>query len=224
MSQTKSSRSARSAGFTGSYQDDYYPLYSATCVTNEDCQTACVQAGGTQTSCASSECIDSTPDYCLPPTYWFDLERLRVEASSIEDAAWLIMVNNPYRDQLIATQFQFELPTSATVSGIEVNISRASDAPEMVADYEVKLVRAGATLGLDRAKTNAWPATAAASAFTYADYGSSSDLWGSTWLPADVNAEGFGVALTPMYLDTAGNARAYVAFIRATIHYSVSCD
>ena len=38
-----------------------------------------------------------------------------------------------------------------------------------------------------------------------------------------MNATGFGIALTPLYLDTAGNERqrAYVDFIRATVTYEV---
>jgi len=36
-----------------------------------------------------------------------------------------------------------------------------------------------------------------------------------------VNALGFGIALTPLYPDTAGNERAYVDFIRATLTYDV---
>ena len=45
------------------------------------------------------------------------------------------------------------------------------------------------------------------------------DLWGTTWTAATIDASGFGVALTPMYLMSAGNDRAYVDFIRATVYY-----
>lgn len=83
----------------------------------------------------------------------------------------------------------------------------------MIADCEVKLVRdAATTVGLDRADTKPWPTT-----FEYADYGGPTDGWGTTWTPAQVNATGFGVALTPKYLDTGGNARAYVDFISAKV-------
>lgn len=218
MSQTNSSRAARSAGFAGSYQDDYYPLYDTACNDDTNCQAACVTAGGTTTSCASSECIDSTPDYCLPPTFWFDLTRLRVESSTMEDSAWIIMVNNPYRDQLIASDFQFEIPANATITGITFSVNRSADGPNTIADYEVKVMRGTSTLGLDRAMTTPWTNT-----FQYANYGGANDLWGATWTPSEINASTFGVALTPMYLDTAGNARAYVDFVRATVSYTVPC-
>jgi hypothetical protein len=218
LSQVKSSRSARSAGFTGTYQTNYYPLYSAACTQVADCESACVTAGGTQSSCAASECIHSTTDYCLPPTYWFDLDHLRTEGGSTEASAWITMVNNPYRDQLIATEFQFEIPADAAISGIVMSINRSADSANAIADYEVKLIREGATVGLDRGGTIPWPAT-----FAYADYGEPNDRWGTTWAPADVNATGFGVALTPMYLSSGGNARGYVDFIRGTVYYSLPC-
>jgi hypothetical protein len=219
LSQTRSSRAARSAGFSGAYDVDYYPLYSVSCTTLAECQTACVQAGGSEQSCASSECIHSVTDYCLPPTYWFDLDLLRVEGGRIESSAWIILVNHPYRDQLLASDFQFELPPEATLQGIAVSINRSADMAELIADYEVKLLRSGSTVGLDRAKTAAWAAV-----FQYVTYGGPSDLWGVTWTPADLNSTGFGVALTPMYLSTAGNARGYVDFIRATAYYFLPCN
>jgi hypothetical protein len=129
------------------------------------------------------------------------------------------MVSNPYRDPLIASDFQFEIPQTATVQGIAVAVNRSADSANMVADFEVKLVRGGATVGLDRALTIPWSME-----FTYVDYGGASDLWGSTWTVADVNASSFGVSLTPMYLDTAGNARAYVDFVRASVTYVVPRD
>lgn len=213
--QTRSSRAARSAGFSGSYKGDYYPLYSASCVTPEDCAAACVAAGGTQTSCAASDCIDSTPDYCLPPTYWFDFDKLLVEGNTEESSTWIIMVNNPYRDQLLVSDFQFEIPASAAILGIRFAFNEAADSPNAIADQSVKALQNGTVVGLDRGRTTAWP-----SAFQYVEYGSSTDLWGATWSPELVNSSQFGVALTPMYLESGGNARAYVDFVKATVYYS----
>jgi hypothetical protein len=142
-----------------------------------------------------------------------------VEGGSIESSAWIILVNNPYRDQLLASDFQFELPAEAILEGIAVSINRSAEMVSLVADYEVKLLRAGSTVGLDRAKTAAW-----STVFQYVNYGGPSDLWGASWTAADLNSTGFGVALTPMYLSTGGNGRAYVDFIRATAYYSLPCS
>jgi hypothetical protein len=184
-----------------------------------DCQAACVKVGGTSQSCAASECTEYVTNYCLPPTYWYGFDQLLIEAGTIDSSAAIIMVYNPYRDQLVADNFQFEIPAGATVKGIMMSINRAADMEDDVGDYEVKLMRDGATVvGLDRSDTKAWTV-----AFKYANYGGATDGWGTTWTPADVNAPGFGVGLTPLYLLTAGNGRAYVDFIRATVYYSLPC-
>lgn len=216
LTQTRSSRTGKSAGFSGDYQTDYYPLYTHACTTVADCSAACVTAGGTQSSCAASECVDSTPDYCLPPTYWFGLEQLLTEGNSQESSVAIIMVNNPYRDQLLASNFQFEIPDGAKILGISFSIREAAGSENMIADFSVRALSNNVAVGLDRGKTKAWTTE-----FHPEIYGGAADLWGTTWTTDAVNATGFGVALTPLYLDTAGNERAYVDFISATVTYDV---
>ncbi len=216
LSQTRSARTGKSAGFSGDYMTKYYPLYSHACNGAADCTAACVTAGGTQTSCAASECIDSTPDYCLPPTYWFDFDQLLTEGNTIESSVWIIMVNNPYRDQLLASNFQFEIPSGAKILGISFSFNESADFENVVGDYSVRALANSLPVGLDRAHTTAWTTT-----FHTESYGGAADLWGTTWTADEVNGPGFGVALTPLYLDSAGNARAYVDFIRATVTYDV---
>jgi len=223
LSQTRSARTGKSAGFSGGYQSDYYPLYSHACSVAADCAAACVTAGGTQTSCAASECVDSSPDYCLPPTYWFDFDKLLTQSSNQdpvetqqESSVWLIMVNNPYRDQLLASNFQFEIPSGAKILGISFAIREAAGSENMISDFSVRALSNNATVGLDRGHTTAWSTT-----FHPEIYGGAADLWGTTWTADSVNATGFGIALTPMYLDSAGNDRAYVDFISATVTYDV---
>ena len=214
LSQTRSARTAKSAGFSGGYMTHYYPLYSHACTTAGECSAACVTAGGTQTSCAASECVDSTTDYCLPPTYWFDLDRLLTQGNSEESSAWIIMVNNPYRDQLLASNFQFEIPSDAKILGISFSIHEAAGSENTIADHSVRALANNLPVGLDRGHTVAWTST-----FHPEIYGGAADLWGATWSAEIVNAIGFGIALTPHYLDSAGNERAYVDFIQATVTY-----
>ena len=124
------------------------------------------------------------------------------------------MVNNPYRDQLLASNFQFEIPSGAKILGISFSINEAAGSENMVADYSVRAMVNSTAVGLDRGHTKAWSTT-----FHPEVYGGASDLWGTTWSVDDVNGAGFGISLTPLYLDTAGNERAYVDFIRATVTY-----
>jgi hypothetical protein len=150
----------------------------------------------------------------LPPTYWFDLDQLLVQGNTIDSSAWIIMVDNPYRDQLIASNFQFEIPAGAKIDGVSFAFNESADSDAAVADFSVHALAGGSPAGLDRGHTTAWPTT-----FQFESYGGASDLWGTTWTSDIVNAADFGVALTPMYLQTAGNARAYVDFVTATVYY-----
>lgn len=216
LTQTRSARTGKSAGFSGDYKTDYYPLYTHACSTVADCSAACVTAGGTESSCAASECVDSSPDYCLPPTYWFGFEQLLTEGNSQEASVAIIMVDNPYRDQLLASNFQFEIPSGAKILGISFSITEAAGSENMIADFSVRALSNNAAVGLDRGKTKAWT-----SEFHPEIYGGPADLWGTTWTADAVNATGFGIGLTPLYLDTAGNERAYVDFISATVTYDI---
>ncbi len=217
LSQTRSARTAKSAGFAGDYVNDYYPLYTHPCQSNADCAAACVTAGGTQASCVACECVDDSPsDRCLPPTYWIYLDQVLAEGNSQDTSTQIIMVNNPYRDTLVLGNFQFELPNDAKIAGVSFSIKRSAGSENMIADYSVRALQDGAPVGLDRGQTMAWPST-----FQWALYGGVSDLWGATWTAEQVNATGFGVALTPLYLDTAGNERGYVDFVTATVSYEV---
>ena len=56
-------------------------------------------------------------------------------------------------------------------------------------------------------------------------YGGPSDLWGSTWTPAEINAGGFGVAFAATYTGATGSEAARVDAIRVTVHYAgLACN
>jgi hypothetical protein len=80
-------------------------------------------------------------------------------------------------------------------------------------DNSVSIIKGGTIVGNNYAKTNvAWPANEA-----YTTYGGPTDLWGTTWTYADINAANFGVALSGI---VQGNALR-VDNIRITIYTSV---
>lgn len=59
---------------------------------------------------------------------------------------------------------------------------------------------------------NAWPDTD-----TYQMYGGPSDLWGTTWTPADINSPDFGFS----FQADAENSIASIDHVRTTVYYSV---
>jgi len=125
---------------------------------------------------------------------------------------------NKSSDYLTGTNFGFAIPGTATITGVIVEIDRYGGTTD-ISDNVLYLTKDGnITTGTDNGNTGvAWPTTA-----TTATYGGSSDLWGTTWTPAEINSTNFGVML--MAQNTGSTSiTAYVDFIRVTIHYTVPC-
>jgi|GEM_PF-744662 len=213
-------RSAKSSGFSGT-TERYRELYDVSCETPDDCQAPCTARGGTKEMCAATECVQSTQDYCLPATVWQNLSALSTSGEDLAvDGAELVLVALPYRDQLLAGDFQFELPESAEISGIEITLRRAADYESSAADQSVRLTKQGVAGKIDRAKPQQWPA----GTFQLARYGGKDDLWGETWTAEELNAGALGVALSVQYTQPNGNARAYVDLVQAKAYYRAPCD
>ena len=117
---------------------------------------------------------------------------------------------------LEATNFGLAIPASAIIDGIEVGIEKSATAdsgPNFVADSRVRIVKGGVVGSTDRSNVAHWPLTD-----TIVIYGGPADLWGDTWTAADVNANGFGVAISA----TDGVATlALVDHITMTVYYSL---
>lgn len=216
------SQRAKSEGFAGSV-DAYFELYDAPCEDVSDCAEACSVRGGSAAMCGASECLEGfpgEPNHCLPATAWRNFDALRAEGQDPPlDGAELVLVYNPYHDRLLADDFHFAIPLEAEITGISVEIRRAADGNDSAVDESVRLIRGGVVGAADRSKPAKWTAS-----FENVTYGGPTDLWGETWTPADINSASFGVALSALYTQGAGNGRAYVDIIRATVHYRHGCE
>lgn len=115
---------------------------------------------------------------------------------------------------LKATAFGFSIPSVAQITGIEATVERRS-ALGTVVDAAVRIVKGGIVGASDRAALGFWPTTDAT-----VTYGSDSDLWGETWTAADINAPGFGFAISATdSFDTAG-----VDHVTLTVFYTLCGD
>ncbi len=84
--------------------------------------------------------------------------------------------------------------------------------PATALDNSVRLIKGGVIVGSNYAKTNvAWP-----TADAYETYGGPTDLWGTTWTPAEINANNFGVVLSGIVQGSA----LQVDHIRITVYTS----
>jgi hypothetical protein len=119
-------------------------------------------------------------------------------------------------DALIATNFGFSIPLTATIDGITVSIEK--NGTGYMSDAYIQLTKDGTTAaGNNHAQLfTAWPGTD-----TSVGYGNATDLWGTTWTPAEINSNNFGVYARVWGLNPFGSSTANVDHITVTIDYSI---
>lgn len=83
-------------------------------------------------------------------------------------------------------------------------------------DLTVQLLKAGSPVGSNKASSTGWSTSK-----TTVGYGSSSDLWGTTWTPADLNASNFGVRFAGKNVVTGiADVTASLDYISVTVTYN----
>lgn len=91
---------------------------------------------------------------------------------------------------LKVTNFNFSVPTDATITGITVNVERNATSLSAVSDSSVRMVKNDVISGDDRASASTWTTSD-----VVASYGSSTDMWGLSWTSADINSSTFGCVI-----------------------------
>ncbi len=131
-------------------------------------------------------------------------------------AAYASVTSTSVTHWLAASQYKFDIPAAATITGIEVSVKRrAGSFATSVSDNAVRLIKGGTIGTTDRSIAAAWPL-----AYGTATYGSSSDLWGLTWTPAEINDPSFGASLSAK--GTASD-RAIVDQMTVKVYFSITC-
>jgi len=148
--------------------------------------------------------------------------------ASDDNRASATLVSGQTSDALVATNFGFTIPTNATIDGITVNIERYGTrttfflVTRAIRDQTIQLTKDGTTaVGANRALTTTnWPTSDGIQL-----YGSISDLWGTTWTPAEINSSNFGVYIQAFSwkIGFLGNntLSAFVDHVTVTIDYTV---
>jgi hypothetical protein len=137
--------------------------------------------------------------------------------------------NTGNSNTLIATGFGLSIPAGATVKGVVVTLAKGANRTNVISDVTVKLLKAGVAAGSNKAQAGFWPNTGdhdhfpSPSQVTKVQYGSSSDMWGTTIVPADVASSGFGfeVILNVNNGDWGGAVLANAA-CSITVYYTVA--
>lgn len=146
---------------------------------------------------------------------WATPTRIVADDSSMATAS--IVSANTTSHYLVSSSHGFSIPTGATIDGIIVEIQHRSGGTSVAKDNRVRIVKGGAIGSTDKADATNWP-----TAETTVTYGTSSDLWGTTWTAADINASNFGAAVSAIWVS--GTNAAGVDFIRITVHYTAAAS
>jgi hypothetical protein len=122
---------------------------------------------------------------------------------------------SPY---LKATNFGFNIDSSYTITGIEVQVEKnwqQNYDNNPVIDNAVRIIKGGAIGTADRSVPGPWP-----SIDTFITHGGTSDLWGHSWTPSDINNQNFGMALSAGETGGGYPPDAFVDSIRIKIYFA----
>ena len=137
-----------------------------------------------------------------------------IVAADGNNALCAFLALNASSNDLVGFGFGFGVPATAVIDGIllEINYVQTVGAGS-IQEKNVKLMKAGVAVGSDLSTGATLPGTAAT-----ASYGGASNLWGTTWTPADINDNNFGAVFVCQ--DSAGlSATAGVDFFRITVFF-----
>lgn len=116
--------------------------------------------------------------------------------------------------------FEMWVPAGATIVGIQVSFVReiAGDSNLLANTASIQLMKAGSPVGTPKSSATDWTLSP-----TQETYGSSSDLWGTTWSPSDFYNAGFGFGVEVAFDSTACTQKSYAdgdAYL-VTVYYTL---
>lgn len=181
----------------------------------QDAQAQC-NAVGPNSAATSANVSFSGSDYAF-----HNPVNVLTNDNTVASAASLASLFNKTTDYLQVKDFGFNIPTAASICGIEAQIVKSADDIDIliigawVKDYNVRIIKNNALAGTNKANATEWPSSG--TAFTY---GGVNDLWGTTWSPAEVNSNNFGLSISAEIKTGIGLLPVVkVDYIGLTVHY-----
>jgi hypothetical protein len=147
---------------------------------------------------------------------WSNVDNAKVDDNNYAEN---ILFKSDYGDWLRLTNFGFtgsDIPSGATINGIEVQYKRSSDWASVVNDSVVKLRKTAGQVGDNKASAVYW-----ATSKETVTKGGATDTWNAGLVDSDIISSNFGIDLSPMNNDGTGyRARVYYCQIR--IYYTAA--
>ena len=144
--------------------------------------------------------------------YWVNAAGARCDEDATRAATDRIR-QGQHSQYLRISDFGFDIPRDARISGIEVVVIRRSDHQGSLRDKSVRLVRNGVVTGSNKAVPEMWD-----SEWTAVYYGSETDKWGGNWTPYELNRRDFGIVLDVTF--AADEGQPQVDEVVVTVHYT----
>ena len=147
-------------------------------------------------------------------TAWASTGNITVDDSSFASVSLSAGTNSKNLEILL---FPFAIPSGSTIDGIEMNINAYASGSSC--DWlDAYLIAGFGVLDSDDLSDSAGN-PAVATSETVKTFGGPTELWGSTWTDADINAGGFGASIEVR--NESGSTRTvYVDYITLTVYYT----
>lgn len=133
-------------------------------------------------------------------------------------ASALLVLLNGNTHYLKVTGFGFSIPALSTITGIKVEVEKSAWDISILAtvkDNSIRLVKGGTPVGNNKADGSSWTESD-----NYNIYGDTTDDWGTSWTPDEINASDFGVVFSARIAGLISLIpTARVDHIRVTVFY-----
>lgn len=106
------------------------------------------------------------------------------------------------------TNFSFNIPSSANIVGVELEMSRSAQSNNAIQDAQIQLINSGVEIGNNISTAQHWQTDTSVYRF-----GSANSTWGATLTPAIVNSPDFGARIKVQNLYRTGNIDARLFYV-----------
>lgn len=149
---------------------------------------------------------------------WSNPTRIFLDDGLYASAAYLVdgFGSKTGLANLVATGFGYTLPPNAVIDGIQVEYKVVASQRWVESGSTLKMMKAGSVVGSNKAGLGS-------SANGIWTYGGPTDLWGTTWTPADINNATFG--FNGNYDSVSSSPADYlmqIDYVRVTVYYHIT--
>lgn len=133
-----------------------------------------------------------------------------------EDGTSAMISNASYTSHYLkATNFGFSIPSTATIDGIYAEWKIRGNPQTVI--HSVKIVKGGTIGGTEQSGQELLGST-----LVWKGYGGSSNLWGLSFTPTDINSSTFGCVYAARQPSSEASVQTYADACRITVYYTDS--